>query len=110
MTAVEVCPICDIAGCRHIRERKAKMTEEEPVATILVCRNKAACRRAQQVFPNMRCVTPKIEELSGITPDMIVVMPDVDLNMSIASYGTLDNILRMRLLRHSDLSERLVRL
>lgn len=21
MTAVEVCPICDIAGCRHIRER-----------------------------------------------------------------------------------------
>lgn len=26
MTAVEVCPICDIAGCRHIRERKAQMT------------------------------------------------------------------------------------
>lgn len=86
------------------------LTEEEPVATILVCRNKAACRRAQQVFPNMRCVTPKIEELSGITPDRIVVMPDVDLNMPIAIYGTLDNILRMRLLRHSDLSERLVRL
>ena len=29
MTAVEVCPICDIAGCRHIRDRKA-MTGEEP--------------------------------------------------------------------------------
>lgn len=26
MTAVEVCLICDIAECRHIRERKAKMT------------------------------------------------------------------------------------
>jgi hypothetical protein len=23
MTAVEVCPICDIAGCRHIRARQA---------------------------------------------------------------------------------------
>ena len=28
MTAVEVCPICDIAGCHHIRERKAKMTHQ----------------------------------------------------------------------------------
>lgn len=26
MTAVEICPICDIAGCRHVRESKAKMT------------------------------------------------------------------------------------
>lgn len=28
MSAVEICPICDIAGCRHIRERKAKMTHQ----------------------------------------------------------------------------------
>ena len=25
MTSVEVCPICDIAGCRHIRERAAEV-------------------------------------------------------------------------------------
>lgn len=37
MSAVEICPICDIAGCRHIRERKAKMThqtDEELVALV----------------------------------------------------------------------------
>lgn len=34
MGAVEVCPICDIAGCRHIRERQAAhaVSEERIVA------------------------------------------------------------------------------
>lgn len=29
MTAVEVCAICDIAGCRHIRERAAKPDDHQ---------------------------------------------------------------------------------
>ena len=34
---VEVCPICDIAGCRHIRERKSagvEMTLQEAIAEV----------------------------------------------------------------------------
>ena len=32
---VEVCPICDIAGCRHIRERKSARVEALQTAVFL---------------------------------------------------------------------------
>ena len=32
--AVEVCPICDIAGCRHIRERTKPMTDTDTVERV----------------------------------------------------------------------------
>lgn len=28
MTAVEVCPICDVAGCHHIRDRAEKRRKQ----------------------------------------------------------------------------------
>ena len=39
--AVEVCPICDIAGCRHIRERQAN-----PARTYTAAEVQAIARRA----------------------------------------------------------------
>ena len=32
--AVEVCPICDIAGCRHIRQRTKQMTDTDTVERV----------------------------------------------------------------------------
>lgn len=45
MTAVEVCPICDIAGCRHIRERKAMTGEESKMPPL-----------PPRLDPNCQCV------------------------------------------------------
>lgn len=57
MTAVEVCPICDIAGCRHVRESKAKMThptDEELDA--LVRRAKERAKEDRQIQANNEAV------------------------------------------------------
>jgi hypothetical protein len=41
MTAVEVCPICDIAGCIHIRGRATYPTMDETVEAVA----RAFCKR-----------------------------------------------------------------
>jgi len=72
MTAVEVCPICDIAGCRHIRERKAKMTH--PTDEEMDARN----RKASQFMEELH---KQVCEEQGDHPD------ECDTAYSLASYA-----------------------
>ena len=51
MSAVEVCAICDIAGCHHIRERAAKPTDTQTrdrALTLALRLRKAGCHDEAQ--------------------------------------------------------------
>jgi hypothetical protein len=59
MSAVEVCPICDIAGCRHIRERQnpAVLAADPMVKAMIgaayVAASKATAERGGMVIVGM---------------------------------------------------------
>ena len=77
MTAVEVCPICDIAGCRHSRERKAKMTHQtdEELDALVAQQTRAANKRDEfEALMNadrtVRAITALRAQLADVQADL----------------------------------------
>lgn len=55
---VEVCPICDIAGCRHIRERKSARVEALQTAACLAAAKDAPIAELERQLAEAREVKP----------------------------------------------------
>lgn len=77
MTSVEVCPICDIAGCRHIRERRAKMTDDELDALVEYLRGKGfISQREAEAISALRTL-PAVQPT--VSPDVAALVDDAGL-------------------------------
>ena len=59
---LEICPICDIEGCKHIRERRADLPAPDAMACIAELEGALACALAL-------CDTPIARRRLGIDPN-----------------------------------------
>ena len=77
MTAVEICPICDIAGCRHVRESKAKMTHptNEELDALVAQQTRAANERDE--FEALMNADRTVQAITALRTQLAEVQADL---------------------------------